>query len=156
MVFNAKEKFQAMLRAYKKLEKINTNNGNSIDLSDAKDLTEEFFNQAYHFKDWLKKDQSIVINNNVEEFINSSPSLALASDYCNSFKHAGLDRKERSGKKIIALNTDTYVNLTPNGFVTSSKVRMTLDTGVYDVFDLATKCVDEWGRFLLLNNLDFS
>jgi hypothetical protein len=51
MQYNAADKYLRMLRAYGVLERINTDNGNSISNTDARDAAEEFFNQCYHFKD---------------------------------------------------------------------------------------------------------
>lgn len=45
MEFILKDKYFSMKRAYERLKKISTNNGNSISTTDAKDATEEFFNQ---------------------------------------------------------------------------------------------------------------
>src|SRR5664280_2882564 len=117
MQYNAADKYLRMLRAYGVLERINTDNGNSISNTDARDAAEEFFNQCYHFKDWIKKDASIRVDQDVEEFINFSSAMQLAADYCNSLKHAGLDKRSRSGKEIERVNTHMKLDLTSRGFV---------------------------------------
>lgn len=156
MEFIAKDKYFCMRRAYERLKKINTNNGNSISNTEAKDSTEDFFNHCYHFKDWLKKDRSISITSDIEDFINNSTSLSLAADYCNSFKHGGLDKKARSNKQLEKINTHIKFDLTPSGFIATSSLEITIDGVKYDAFSLASDCVDEWNKLLRQNNIKFS
>ncbi len=155
MKYNAAEKYRRMLRTYDVLERISTDNGNSISNSDARDAAEDFFNQCYHFKDWIKKDASISVDQNVEEFINSSPAMQLAADYCNSQKHAGLDRGSRSGKAIERVNTHVKLDITSRGFVASSRLELTISGQSYDAFKLATECVEAWEKYLRENNVNF-
>lgn len=155
MEFTAKDKFSSMKRAYERLKRINLNQGNAISNTDAKDATEEFFNQCYHFKDWLKKDTSIAVIQEVEVFINKSDSLALAADYCNSFKHSGLDKPSRSNKIIEKINTHIKFDLTPTGFIASSRLEITISAKKYDALSLASDCLHEWEKFLEQNNIKF-
>lgn len=156
MEFNAVDKYRSMLRSYGRLEKIETDNGNSIGNTESRDAVEDFFNQCYHFKDWLKKDKSIVLAFDVEKFISESQSLSLAADYCNTFKHAGLDRTARSNKNLEKINTHVNFDLTSRGFVASSRLELTISGEKYDAFDLATKCIKEWEKFIKLNKIIFS
>ena len=154
MEFPAKDKYWSMQRAYARLKKINTNNGSEISNADARDTIEDFFNQAYHFKDWLKKDPDIVLTNDVEEYINGNFPLSLAADYCNSFKHAGLDREPRAGKSIEKINTHINFVFEPTkGFSTSSSLELTINEQKYDAFKLATECIEAWNTFLGLNHI---
>lgn len=155
MEFILKDKYFSMKRAYERLKKISINNGNSISTTDAKDATEEFFNQCYHFKDWLKKNTSVLITKDIEQFIDNSNSLSLAADYCNSFKHAGLDKLPRSNVKIENINTHTTFDLTSSGFIAFSRLELTISGKKYDAFSLATDCIDTWNKFLKLNNIEF-
>lgn len=155
MEFPAVDKYRSMQRSYNRLEKINTNNGNEISNADARDATEDFFNQTYHFKDWLKKDESIKLLSDIEEYINKSSALALAADYCNAFKHAGLNRDSRSGKELQKINTHINLDLTPHGFVASSRLEITIDHKSYDAFLLASNCMNEWETYLEMNEIVF-
>ena len=155
MEYNAADKYRRMLRTYGVLERINTDNGSSISNTDARDAAEDFFNQCYHFKDWIKKDTSIRVDQDVEEFINSSTVMQLAADYCNSLKHAGLDRGSRSGKTLERLNTHVNIDLTSRGFVASSRLELTISGQSYDAFKLATECVEAWEKYLRENNVTF-
>lgn len=154
MEFNAVDKYRSMLRSYGRLKKIETDNGNSIGNTESRDAVEDFFNQCYHFKDWLKKDKSISLAFDVEEFISESHSLSLAADYCNTFKHAGLNRA-RSDKNLEKINTHINFDLTPRGFVASSRLELTISGEKYDAFKLATECLKEWETFLGLNKISF-
>ena len=155
MEYTAADKYRRMLRAYDVLKRINTDNGNSISNTDARDAAEDFYNQCYHFKDWLKKDASTGVNRDVENFINSNPALRMAADYCNSFKHGGLDGKTRSGKDIEKINTHIKLDLTPRGFVASSRLEITISGQSYDAFALATDCVEAWNGYLKESGIVF-
>lgn len=155
MEYNAKDKYYTTKRAYERLKKINTDNGNSISNTDARDATEDFFNHCYHFKDWLKKDSSVTLSDDVEKFISNSTVLSLAADYCNSSKHAGLNKQSRSDKNIEKVNTHINLDLTPRGFVATSRLELTIGGEKYDAFALATDCMNEWDKFLKQNNVVF-
>jgi len=155
MEFPAVDKYRSMQRSYIRLKKINTNNGNEISNADARDATEDFFNQAYHFKDWLKKDVNTKLLTDVEQYINKSSALSLAADYCNAFKHAGLNKDARSGKELQKINTHVKFDLTPHGFVASSRLEITIDQKSYDAFLLASNCINEWEIFLRVNKIVF-
>ena len=76
MLFSATKKlrfedgFHNFQKAYERLKRVNTDNGNSISNADPKDTTTDFFNHCYHFKDWLKKDfiQSILTNYSLNSY----------------------------------------------------------------------------------------
>jgi hypothetical protein len=155
MEYSAADKYRRMLRAYELLKRINTDNGNSISNTDARDVAEDFFNQCYHFKDWLKKDTSIKPDQNIEQHINNNSALRLAADYCNAFKHGGLDKPPRSGEDIERVNTHIKLDLTPRGFVASSRLEITVGGKSYDAFTLATECVQAWADFLRKNHISF-
>lgn len=157
MNYNAKDKYYSMKRAFERFEKINTDNGNSISNADPKDSAEDFFNQCYHLKDWIKKDLSLTLSSDIEKFIKNSSALSIASDYCNSQKHAGLDRwyKPKSGQTINQINTHIKFDLTQYGFIASGRLELTVGNKKYDAFSLAKDCIKEWDSFLLQNNIKF-
>lgn len=156
MEFDAKDKYKKVIRYHKKLEKLQTNNGNKISNTDSRDLVEDFFNHCYHLKDWLKKDKKILLMNDVEDFINNCKYLSLAADYCNTFKHSGLDSKTRSNKTIDKINTHINFDLNPSGFVASSRLEITIEGEKYDALGLAEECIKEWNSFLEKNEINFN
>jgi hypothetical protein len=155
MDYRAADKYRQMLRSFEQIKKIASNNGNTISNTDSRDAVEGFFNHAYHFKDWLKKDPSVLTPRRVEEYVSNNNALSLAADYCNSFKHGGIDRKSRSGGIIECVNTHIKLELTPGGFVASSTSTVTVDGKTYDTLDLARQCVEAWDRFLEANGIVF-
>jgi len=148
MEYNAEDKYKSMLRAYNRLKIINTNTGNKHGNTEAKDATENFFNQCYHLKDWIKRDSSINLSTDLEKYINNSQHLSIAADYCNNFKRAGLDNTSRLKKNIENLSTHVKFDLTKNGFIASSKLEVTIDGEKYNSLDLAKNCIKEWNIFL--------
>ena len=141
-----------MVRSYARLKTITTDAGNTISLHAARDAADDFFQHCYHLKDWLKKD-SRTSQLDVEGLINSSQALSLAADYCNSFKHGGLNKNSRSGKAIQETNVHTTLDLTPKGFVATSRLEIIIDGKSYDAFKLAADCMKEWDDFLASNSI---
>lgn len=158
MEFRAKDKYFSLKRSFERLKKISTNNGNRISNTEAKDAVEDFFNRCYHFKDWLIKDAAVRIykkNTSVEEYISNSNNLSIAADYCNSYKHAGLDRDPRYKHSLSQVNNDVIINFTPNGAITSGRIRITIENNTFDAFKIASECIKEWDLFLEKNNIVF-
>jgi hypothetical protein len=152
MEFKMADKYHRMMRSYEKLRIVGTNTGNSISLSVAKESSEEFFTECYHFKDWLIKELPH-LKQTVENYISNSLPLSLAADYCNTFKHAGLDRKPRSGEHFVEVLQHTRMDITPQGFVCSAQVEIKTTAKSYRAFDLATNCIHDWNAFLKANNI---
>lgn len=152
MNFDAQDKYKKMLRAYERLRVINTDTGNQHGNTEAIDATEDFFNQCYHLKDWLR---NIIPLTNIEIYIKDSEYLSIADIYCNTFKHAGPDRNLKPNKIIGQINTHVRFNLTNNGFVASSKLEISIGENKYNSLMLAENCIKEWNIFLNQNNLKF-
>lgn len=136
-----------MLRAYDALKRIYTDSGNSISNTDAADAAEEFFVQCHSFKDWLKKELPAGAED-VDKYINANEALALAADFCNSSKHAGLSKAPRSGKDIQKINTHMKIDLMPRGFVASSHLEIHAGGAAHDALELGTECVKAWDAYL--------
>jgi hypothetical protein len=149
------DQYDTLIRAYKQLERISTDNGNKISNADPDYEVKNFFIHCYHLKDALKKDKTVLITDDVEKYISNNPSLSLAADYANSFKHSGLDRKSRSGKTFDKVNRHLRLDLTPRGFVCSARLELTISGEKYDAFILAQNCMKEWRIFLERNRVFF-
>jgi hypothetical protein len=108
----------------------------------------------YHLKDWVKKDPVVSSRVDVEDFIQKTPVLRIVADYCNSLKHAGLDRKSRSGGQVEAVNTHLKMDRTPKGFVTSAQLEIRVGGKRYNAYRLATDSVAEWRRFFIRNSIN--
>lgn len=152
MEFKAADKYHRMRRSYESLRTVATNNGNSISLSQAKEAAEDFFSHCYHLKDWLIKELPH-LKRAVEDYITNSVPLSLAADYCNTFKHAGLDRTPRSGHHLEAVLQHTRLDPTPRGFVASAQVEIKTAGKSYRAFDIATECIRDWDAFFQSNGI---
>ena len=185
MDYLAETQYQSMLRAYDRLSELATNIGNSVDIGDpsAMDAARQFFFEAFHLKDWLKKDSRIANPGEVGKFVNQSSSLRLIAILCNSFKHAGTGDPEKSAHQLNKINMAYTLDL-PLGLgsatlkmsknpadgdtitVSVSKrdgpprasaiLFVTIGGNKYSALDLATKSIAEWERFLNQQNLSFS
>jgi len=155
MQCTAPKKYHQMMRSYEKLRRVGTNTGNSISNVAGKEATEEFFTQCYHFKDWLKKELPR-LSQQIEDHITSSNALSIAADYCNSFKHAGLDKQPRLGEALVEILEHTRMELTPQGFVGSAEVEIKTASKSYRASDVAADCIRDWDTFLQSNNITIS
>ena len=152
MNYSMARKYHQMHRSYLKLQKVATNTGSQISNVDGKEATEEFFNQCYHFKDYVKKELPL-LSKPVEEFITNSFALSISADYCNASKHAGLDKAPRSGEQFESILEHTRLDLVDGQFVCSATVEIKTTKGSYKSIDIATKCIEDWERFLHSNGV---
>lgn len=112
-----------------------------------------FFLNCYHLKDWIKNDENVEITEKekkVEEFITNTEELSLCADICNSIKHLNLT-VPRSGQdpKFGQRKFNLRVGSPP----TTISAKYTIDTssGPVDAFELATKCLQAWEKFIQSN-----
>lgn len=150
--FSVLEKFARVKYYYEKMKQLEVNNGNTISLSEAKDLAEEFFTHCYHLKDWIKKERPDLCRS-VEKYVNESIALSICADYCNTFKHAGLDGNTRSGFIIENVNQHTKIDLTADGFIASAEATVTIGSNTFQISKLARECIDDWSRYFSENNI---
>jgi hypothetical protein len=66
-----------------------------------------------------------------------------------------LNGEGRSVKNLEKINTHVNFDLTPRGFIASSRLELTIDGERYDAFNLATQCIEDWNKFLGLNKINF-
>jgi hypothetical protein len=155
------EQLHRVRRHFKRLERIN--NGGEFDrpVEDLLDDFHGFFQNCYHFKDWLKNDPAFTKHTGpqIENHITNTPELAICADICNSTKHLTLTSAPRSGalptmsKKQITIDiTDTFsvsgepVNEVPQKI--SMKVEIDHNGATLDAFDVAQKSLRAWESFV--------
>lgn len=155
MEFDIGEKYRQMKRSHKKLVGIGTDTGGNISNVEAKDAAEDFFAQCYHFKDWLKKKYPN-LESDVEQHINGSIALSVSADFCNTFKHAGLDKRPRTGEDLAHINTHIKMDYTPNGIISASHITISTSSRTFDALDIASQCIDDWDSFLRNNSIIIS
>lgn len=144
-----------MNRAYDRLKKIATNNGDEISNTDASDAAEDFFTKCYHLKDWLKKEFPH-LSSDIENHITSSQNLSLAADYCNTFKHGGLDKQSRHRDEIEKINTHINIDFSSTGFLATSSLEITIGGVKHDALQLASDCIKEWDEYLAKHEISFN
>jgi len=157
MDYSIERKFQAMIRAYDKLKKFEATSKPQmhveVQFGETTDLAEAFFSQCYHLKDYIKKEMPQGAGLKVEAYINSQGPLRIAADYCNSLKHAGLDRAPRSGDHIDRQHVHRRLDMTSKGFTTSERLEIVVGPKSYDAFKLATDCVSAWKAFFMSHGI---
>lgn len=116
------------------------------------DLAQDFFQNCYHLKDWIKNDPSCLhCKNIVESYITNSVELSICADICNATKHLTLT-SPRSNKnpqlsgieykmKIMEAGSESIVHIAAKFYISTS-------SGDRDALDLATLCMDAWDSFI--------
>ena len=149
MAAGYREQYDRMRRWYAEFVALDRGRPHEVPSDNYLDEIYAFFMNCYHLKDWIKNDGAVdaTIQQAVEPYINSSRSLRLCADICNSLKHLCLtsDRSGESptfGRKQFGLvlgTSPTTINL---------KYEVNTATGPLDAFKLATECVEAWDAFL--------
>ncbi|HBB87022.1 MAG TPA: hypothetical protein DC047_05355 [Blastocatellia bacterium] len=150
--FDSLDQFQRVTRCLRKITEIALRPGNNLVIGDPEpmDLYRAFFIECQNLKDYLKKDSRISDAKMVESFIDNSPMLKLCVDIGNSFKHAGLDNKPRSGMRLAKVNYAYSINLPPiqRDATIGTEILVTFDNRQYKALEIATRCVSEWRKFM--------
>ena len=111
-------------------------------LAICQDQVYAFFQNCYHLKDWIKHDESVRVSENVEDFIKKHCELKLCAVICNGTKHLVLKKMPLGGRKtIVDVGRGTTI----------ISVKYTIDTSSgssVDAFELATKCLEIWEKFI--------
>lgn len=149
-----REQYDRMKRWYNRFVALDQGRLHDVPSDNYLDEIYAFFMNCYHLKDWIKHDGTVApdIQLAVESHVNSSRSLKLCADICNSLKHLTLTSSRSGespafGKKLfgVALGTGpTTINL---------KYDINTTSGAVDAFQLAKDCVDAWETFLTANGL---
>jgi hypothetical protein len=120
-----------------------------------------FFQNCYHLKDWLKNDMDFSKRSDqeIEEFVSTTRSLAICADICNGAKHLVL-RRNRSGNIPDFTGTQMTIAFPPKfwqyefgkeptvGFKLSLRPKILYGGSVIDAFELATEALEAWESFL--------
>ncbi|PNI01381.1 hypothetical protein [Vibrio diazotrophicus] len=115
-----------------------------------------FFEVCYHLKDWIKEDDRYHQMTNVENYINSTPSLRICADLCNRLKHRRKNNKLRSKKApgVFIIAATISVGPTHDHAKTSiDEAFVNTERGKECCFDLAKECMDSWRHYLRDNGI---
>jgi hypothetical protein len=155
--FDTIDQFERIKRSLTKITAMALHPGSNLVMGDPEpiDLVRVFFIECQNFKDYLKKDPKIANPEMVESFIDGSPMLKLCIDIGNAFKHAGLDKKSRSGMKLAKINHAHTLIMPPYqaDAKVGTEIIVTFDNNKYKANEIAIECVNEWARFLRSANI---
>ena len=134
----------------------------SFSIADSEDYAHAFFQNCYHLKDWLKNDHQFTAKSNdeIEQYITDTPSLAICADICNGSKHLMLIRP-RSGATpeigntlTIRFDWDTITKgieqgiIPPNSYRAAVKPVIEHNGNNLSAIDVAKQAVEAWRRFI--------
>lgn len=149
------EQYERMKRWYDKFSVLSQGRLHDRASDNYLDDVHAFFQNAYHLKDWIKRDATLAssIRSGVEAHINGSRSLRLCADICNSSKHLVLTQPPRSGENPTFGRKVFDLQLGGGPTTIALKWEINTSTGTIDAFDLATDCVRDWDRFRSRNGI---
>lgn len=127
-----------------------------------------FFMNCYHLKDWLKMNDKIKFSDveNLFDENNGNFYMKICADLCNGIKHMVADRRSRLDENMkIERGSLITVPLTANIIANSENIKnpekikpvgvrselvcwVSVNNKTYNVFDIATQCMDKWDKYL--------
>ncbi len=144
------EQYERTLRWFEQFKRISEGQEHTQNSDHYEDIMRAFFENCYHLKDWIKNDpQSKIPPQDIEDFINNTPSMRICADIANSQKHLRLSPgRERSQEDPTP--GPRHFTLSLGGGPPYGQVSYTISTlsGPLDAFHLARECVDAWKAFL--------
>ncbi len=111
-----------------------------------------FFQNCWHFKDWLKNDPAVPthITKRVEKDANDKPAIKICADLANRSKHVVLTRI-RVDAKITSRDTTVFIGGTkesPDTFSVSEHTITLGDGSIHQARDVAKQAICEWEELL--------
>ncbi len=148
-----KEQFDRINRWFNLLNDINNGIKHEKESNYYQDIVYSFFQNCHHLKDWIVNDNNNNIPNKiVEEYINANLELKICADLCNGSKHLFLKPQLARSDKNTNINKKAFSLALPSN-VLSIKYFVISGSVEYDAFEIATKCVNLWKKFLENNNI---
>jgi hypothetical protein len=163
------EQWDRVNRMLQRVQKISVaqTHGARDDANDTDDLY-SFFQNVYHFKDWLKNDPaSGLTSRDVEDVINHCRELRISADLCNGSKHLTFrsDRPPRTGDPTTGIGTvsldvpmgqslpfssgeDEPLTVRFDTLMVRHQFSVESAGATLDVLAVATEAVAAWRRFL--------
>jgi hypothetical protein len=143
-----RQQYDRMLRSHQRLHQIAEGAVNAPS-SEATDALIHFLQDAYHLKDWVKKDDSVTTTN-VENHIKRSSVMRLCADLCNGTKHLKLTSPKTGDKEAAISSQGTVIRLGSTAlheWTVSSKGRDE------DALEFTDKVVKSWSSWLTKQGL---
>ena len=109
-----------------------------------------FFQNCYHFRDWLIASRSN-LKGPINQLFRKHFEMGACRDICNGFKHKAVDHPSHDKDFNLYRERDPFEALTLERRVPSKhRVVFAEGTGIrkFDLFELAEKCFELWSQFL--------
>ena len=135
-----KAQYDRMKRAYARLLEPHRS---SIDYDD--DL-QHFFQDCWHLKDWIKNDESLTLNGNIEDIVKGYKPLEIAADLANASKHLVRKQRDRTGARVTSKSVTVYLGQS-RGADTVHVVTLA-DDSTHRATDVARDACDAWDTIL--------
>ena len=155
-LYTYQQQYARVRRYYNRFQALNSGSA-SIQTpgADRFDDVLSFFMHCYHLKDWLKNDPNYKRSNEeIEEYVNSNPDLALVADICNGIKHLKLNRRTHSGIEPRIEHQELSIELGPGvedgkpNMLVRVKITITHGGKKIDAFEIASKAYNAWKKFV--------
>jgi hypothetical protein len=140
------EQLRRVNRWFALFETINTGIRHVIESEHYHDFVYSFFINCYHLKDWIIHDDTVDedVKSEVSKFIKNDYHMKLCAKICNGTKHliVNPDMPKFKGRKHeLDLGGQ-------EGPIYRCKFKIQTSQGELDAFELATKCVTKWQKFI--------
>lgn len=113
-------------------------NSTVIGSADLEDFAFTFFQNCYYLREWIEKTSNIA-SSELDSLFSRSRELQVCRDLCNGTKHLTISKPSVDAHFSIAREYDPS---------SAHKYRLlVIADDVYDVLELAHKCIQEWERF---------
>src|SRR5215211_2011278 len=144
------EQWLRLVRLYDELAAIYSGSRLSQSTDEWRDTTRQFFVVCHHLADWLEKDQSLPVaaRDDVWDYLNNDPKLALARDFSNTDKH---HTRRSPADRTVFIASITGGDLGPS--ITVAWEVSGSRQGTRDALELAGGCLHSWRQFLMKHNL---
>ena len=149
------EQWARVQRSFAEFKKTEDGRTHDRDSDYYRDEMLHFFQDCYHLKDWLRNDPACAgLADDVETAITNSHALSLCGDLANATKHLSLTRS-RSGDTTTSLGATHYAVGMGTDQPTTVSVKYEVKSGgsVWDAFNIAEACMDDWTKYLRAKGL---
>ena len=119
---------------------------NNTELYD--DVIYHFFQDAWHMKDWIKNDSSVLkhVRDQIEAEVSNKRSLRIAADFANGTKHMLLTRPRAENAQLTGRNVS--ITLGAPGKARYEWVLTLSDTSNTTAEAVARELMEEWNQLL--------
>ena len=146
------EQWERVKRWWTRVREVSHGRSNVFYAEFGEDEIFAFFLNCYHLKDWIKNDHSSGhLKDLVEDYIEKSLALSICADLCNGLKH--LQRDPKRIRKRAKFGPSIYKIVDADSATVAISSTIITESGNYDAYDIATRCLCDWERFFGRNKI---